>query len=766
MNDQAVETRREQVYRLLPLLYQVLDSERVPEDDKGPLRELLSVIGEQVNLLEDDLARWYDNWFIETCEDWVVPYLGDLVGYESAAKELNTTEDPESPLNRAVVFPRREVADTIALRRRKGTLAILEELSRRIVGWPARAVAYRRMTAGSASLNHLRVRRSSTVDFRNGGALALLDTAFDELPRTVDIRRINSHRTQGRHNLPAVGLFVCRRKLDSATIVPTRAHGSGERRTFDVQGLAVPLHILPAPEPSPETIAEVMNLPVPLTRRLLRRQLEPDERLEHDHVHKLVGASAAFYGIGKSVFVVAKYGEQRKLISAKDIFVTDLSTWKFEPSDDECHIVALDPELGRLAFHPDHAPDAVWTTYHYGRAAFLGGGEYDRRLNDVAAWQTVLKAAGGDKEQRKLTEAITKWKTEKPAQDHHTVIEIGDNEEHSAEFDVKVPSGHTLEIRAANRFRPLLRVPDTSGQEVEKCHITGLAGSRLILDGLLFGEGEIQLDGEFSSILIRHCTFTPGKTHLVIKLNDTDIRIEHSIVGAIVTRAPDASVSSPKRRKKVDEQDVACPPTYNEPVRLSFYDSLLDGRRTDADPRRRDRYGSTDRDVILSGADHWAHAVLTAVRTTVFGEVDVQGMGLIENSIFLDCVRIRNCLTGCVRFSYVAPESCTPPQFHCQPSLAVNRAESGQVVHDTDLVVAAEAETLRVRPRFISTEYRHPDYGRLTDDCAAEIARGADDEAEMGVYHNEFFSQRATHFRQRLEEFIPAGNDAAIIFET
>ena len=100
MNDQAVETRREQVYRLLPLLYQVLDSERVPEDDKGPLRELLSVIGEQVNLLEDDLARWYDNWFIETCEDWVVPYLGDLVGYESAAKELNTTEDPESPLNR------------------------------------------------------------------------------------------------------------------------------------------------------------------------------------------------------------------------------------------------------------------------------------------------------------------------------------------------------------------------------------------------------------------------------------------------------------------------------------------------------------------------------------------------------------------------------------------------------------------------------------------------------------------------------------------
>jgi hypothetical protein len=118
--------RREQLYRLLPAIYQTLDQVALPEDQKGPLRELLSVIGEQVNLLEDDLKRWCVNWFIETCEDWVVPYIGDLVGYQSAAKEL----------------------DTIALSRRKGTLALLEELPRRIVGWPARAVEYRNLVSG------------------------------------------------------------------------------------------------------------------------------------------------------------------------------------------------------------------------------------------------------------------------------------------------------------------------------------------------------------------------------------------------------------------------------------------------------------------------------------------------------------------------------------------------------------------------------------------------------------------------------------------
>jgi len=45
--------------------------------DQGyPLQGLLRVITEQVNLLEDDIAQLYENWFIETGQDWVVPYIG------------------------------------------------------------------------------------------------------------------------------------------------------------------------------------------------------------------------------------------------------------------------------------------------------------------------------------------------------------------------------------------------------------------------------------------------------------------------------------------------------------------------------------------------------------------------------------------------------------------------------------------------------------------------------------------------------------------
>jgi hypothetical protein len=54
----------------------------------------------------------------------------------------------------------------------------------------------------------------------------------------------------------------------------------------------------------------------------------------------------------------------------------------------------------------------------------------------------------------------------------------------------------------------------------------------------------------------------------------------------------------------------------------------------------------------------------------------------------------------------------------------------------------------------------------LTDSCPEEITRGADDESEMGVFHDLFQPQRAANLRARLDEFTPAGTDARIIFAT
>jgi hypothetical protein len=49
---------------------------------RGPLESLLMLIDEQLAILADDLDQLYDDQFIETCAPWVIPYIGDLIGYK------------------------------------------------------------------------------------------------------------------------------------------------------------------------------------------------------------------------------------------------------------------------------------------------------------------------------------------------------------------------------------------------------------------------------------------------------------------------------------------------------------------------------------------------------------------------------------------------------------------------------------------------------------------------------------------------------------
>ena len=54
------------------------DAKRLAElEDKqrrGPLKALITVIAEQAAVLSDNLDQLYDDFFIETCAEWVVPH--------------------------------------------------------------------------------------------------------------------------------------------------------------------------------------------------------------------------------------------------------------------------------------------------------------------------------------------------------------------------------------------------------------------------------------------------------------------------------------------------------------------------------------------------------------------------------------------------------------------------------------------------------------------------------------------------------------------
>lgn len=723
----------DRLFDLLPVVHRRRDAER-----GHPLRALLQVIAEQVEVVEDDIDRLYENWFIETCEDWVVPYLGDLVGYRAVHEAGVPADLPEDRRRRLqkILVPRREVANTVPYRRRKGTLALLELLAYAVAGWPARAVELYQLLAWMQPLNHQRLARGRALDLHDGDALDLLDGPFDTAAHTVDVRRLSSHRTRGRHNIPVVGLFVWRLRAYGITRAPAYCleQLGSHCYTFSVLGNDTPLFTKPSPEPSPEHIAGPLNVPAPIRRRALERDL------------------GAYYGPDRSlaIWVDGWAGYDRSApLPPEALVVADLTDWQYRPPRGR---VAVDPVLGRLAFHNRQLPKkGVWVHYHYGFSDDLGGGEYPRTLAQPE--DAVVYRVGQGEELEKIGDALVRWRDEEP---RHAVVEITDGGVYTEQINVELAEGQSFQLRAADRTRPVLRLMDWHTARPDALWVRGAAGSRFTLDGLLVAGRGVQVEGPLADLKIRHCTLVPGwkvgpdcePTHPAepsLELIDTQARvtIERTILGSI----------------QVSQDEVG-----TDPVLIRLSDCILDAT-------------SPEREAV--GAPSWplAHAVLTIERTTVFGEIQTHAIELAENSVFVGKIHVARRQLGCMRFCSVIAGSRTPRRYRCQPDLVEQevRAAYGaeyQTAHggerppadDPGLAATLRQARERVRPRFDSTRYGAPDYARLGLCCADEITRGADDESEMGAFHDLFQPQRTTNLETRLDEFVPAGMDAGIIF--
>ncbi len=162
--------------------------------------------------MEENLDQLYDDLFVETCADWAIPYIGDLIGYE-----------PLHSLGETRGLARAEVAHTLALRRRKGTAAVLEQLARDVTGWNARAVEFFQLLGATQYMNHLRPHSRYAPDMRQWEPLARIGGAFDSVAHTVDVRRIENGR--GRFNIPNIGLFLWR--LNAYPHTPQPGHAGG-----------------------------------------------------------------------------------------------------------------------------------------------------------------------------------------------------------------------------------------------------------------------------------------------------------------------------------------------------------------------------------------------------------------------------------------------------------------------------------------------------------------------------------------------------------
>src|SRR3989442_11307691 len=164
----SVDKDSDRLYKLLPTVYRQRDA-----DQGFPLQALLRVITEQVVVVETDIAQLYDNWFIETCQDWVVPYIADLIGYQLVheAGEPDGVATAEERLRNKILIPRRDVANTIRDRRRKGTLSLLEQLASDVAGLAMRGGVVSILLCSAQNINALHPDGGRVVDFCAGDAL-------------------------------------------------------------------------------------------------------------------------------------------------------------------------------------------------------------------------------------------------------------------------------------------------------------------------------------------------------------------------------------------------------------------------------------------------------------------------------------------------------------------------------------------------------------------------------------------------------------------
>ena len=780
----------DRLYELLPAIYRQRDEPR-----GQPLRALLRVIGEQVNLVEEDIAQLYDNWFIETCDEWVVPYIGDLLGFQ-LVHEAGEPGDVRTPEGRAldkILISRREVAHTIAARRRRGTLALLEEVARDVAGWPARAVEFYRLLSVTQAINQLQLRRGRTVDVREMAALDLIGGAFNRIAHNADIRRINSHRDPARFNIPEVGLFVWRLRSYRVSNTPASCiEEAGENCfTFSVLANDSQLFTRPQAEIEPTHIAGELNVPAPIRLRAFERPI-----VEHGRVRR-TEASENYYGDldsvhrgEKSVAIRAPGwvgADEDGFVPHRAIVPTNLKHWDHEPPDDH---VAVDPKRGRIVFPPEQAPqEGVWVSYYYGFSADIGGGEYWRAISQQPSAK-IFHAAPGE-----LRARLGDWKKEMP---ESAVIELTESEIYDDPVEFEIPAQHSLQIRAAAGTRPVIRLLDHKANEPDFLDVVMNAGSRLVLDGLLITGRNVQIEAakrvsdsankvkpgetrksdakdpareneaaEISyepqdaptvtlepaevEVIIRHCTLVPGwtlecdcapcqpaKGSLHLRNLQGRVCIEHSILGAV----------------RVHQDEVR-----TEPIDLRISDSILDATNLEQAALSR------------PGGSEIAHAALTILRSTVLGEIHTHVMRLGENCIFAAHICVARRQIGCVRFCYVVAGSRTPRRYECQPDLAeraaIERLEKlipSPPPDDKNRAIMRARS--RVRPQFNSMRYGWPVYCQLALSCPEEITRGADDESEMGVFHDLFQPQRALNLRARLDEFTPAGMEAGIIYVT
>ena len=738
--DRFKEYFTEKLWEMIPAIYRHEDG---LADNPDVLRSVVEVMAEQAANVRRSHDRVWEDQFVELCNEWAVPYIGDLVGTRLVSA-LNTRA-------RKV-----DVAKTIYYRRRKGTPAVLEELISDITSWEGQVVeGFRRLGRTRHGLDPLpsyeAARFTDTspggiADLRSAHAAEITQGAFDEFYHTPDLRKPNGR--DGRYGIQRLMFYLYRiRAFQVPQVTPCEITGTGGMGfTFDPSGRDIPLYM---PRNRPHNAQHSSNaadwgqwrssfeweLPAPMRCRLLGHgeyQIEDQDIIElvedtvlnqaqadeltqladirykteqrlHDALSELPGSTVYLdvnnYPAILSVALIDKCGKQHlypqavsvedggTTVSKEHISAANLSAVVTAVTDKRLQI---DPDNGRLLFIGD-APSTPLVTYHYGYSAEIGAGTYDRNLIDTLDID-INVSGGGPLDASEL--------------DNDSVTQIDDNLTYRPISDKLAV--RNMAVVAANQQRPYLFLETNwvlnSGE---------FEDSTLLLDGLWIGtepSDRVILRGDYQTVTLRNLTLDPGgpkggqgsavlpAVNLVIEASVELLLIESCISGPI-------RIEGDGYVEKIVIKDSVIQSIVNAVPALSLPD-----------------------------------AELHLERVTVIGNISTQSLWATDSLIF-GTGDIFDTQSGCFRFSAAQKISRLPRQYR---SVWIENMPA----------------------LFTSMRFGDPGYIQLTENTPDSIARGAENGSEMGACSTLINPVKYDGLRAKVEEYMPFGLLPVYIFES
>jgi hypothetical protein len=692
----------DRIWLRMPAIYRAMDVGPTPTA-AGPLRELVNRIGAQAAVVRRSMDRLAENQSIETCDDWVIPYIGDLL-----ATRIISYLDARAQ--------RIDVAKTIYYRRRAGTVGLLEELANDIAGRNARVVEFFRRMArtrhqfdpplsdslasdpiSDRALSVAQDLRGTYTDTPAGGFADLRNvygasntgSAFDEYAYTADLRA-GSHST-GWYNISHLGIFLWwLYPLNIAGATPVSNGAASPCFTFDPTGRNIQLFAA-----SPRTTSannkswgedwispSEYELPVPIRESLW--------------IEEPVHLYPASFSVG--------------LAAAGTSAPVDPGT------------VTIYPETGRFSFK--NLPGGnITSTFDYGFSSRIGA------CGLVAANLAALN--------KPATTNLIKAADPTPVSTLQTALsaitaDVSIQIDNSITFTnlastIALHAASIVILRAITGERPVFRWDGKAGTQftIQGSSDPTAPTTLFVLQGLYIQGADIVLTGNFETVDLRMMTLDPGTsgvapnffataidgvplrpTTLYIEGSVANLKIESSITGPIRTRNGGAVETL-----TVSDSIIQSIPTHT-PVATSPADLALD----------------------------FSEGSVSLSRTTVMGPMVVHKLCASE-CILDDIATVDNAQQGCVRFTSYAMGSTLHQPYRC--------------------VVTSPVPSI-----FETRIYGRPEFARLREDAdnailipspESSILEGAQNTSEMGAFSLERVSLLKRGLALKYEEFMPIG---------